>query len=322
MIWLTWRQHRGEAYVIGGVLAALAIFLIVSGRAMATTYDQLGVGRCLGSTVGSNCSDILDAFRQQWGFLLSAMQWLNFIPALIGILVGAPLVARELEHGTHRMVWTQSVPRLRWLAVKLLGVFTGTLLASVILTALLTWWLGPFDTLGGRFNPGSFDFEGAVPLAYMAFALALAICAGTIIKRSIPAMAVTLAGFLALRLPVEFALRPNYRPPISAFTDPLVTGPAVSRQDWVLDSGFADAQHHTIAFRQILDVCMPSGGPPDGTTKLSIFQCAHAHGFMYYVLYQPADRFWLFQGIESAIFGIAAAALLGVTFWWVRSRLS
>ena len=41
------------------------------------------------------------------------------VPAIIGIFWGAPLVARELETGTYRLAWTQSVTRTRWLAVKL-----------------------------------------------------------------------------------------------------------------------------------------------------------------------------------------------------------
>ena len=40
------------------------------------------------------------------------------VPALLGIFWGAPLVARELETGTYRLAWTQSVTRTRWLAVK------------------------------------------------------------------------------------------------------------------------------------------------------------------------------------------------------------
>ena len=40
-------------------------------------------------------------------------------PALIGIFWGAPLVTRELEAGTFRLAWNQSVTRARWMAVKL-----------------------------------------------------------------------------------------------------------------------------------------------------------------------------------------------------------
>lgn len=319
MIWLTWRQHRGEAYVIGGVLAALAIFLIVSGRAMATTYDQLGVGRCLGSTVGSNCSDILDAFRQQWGFLLSAMQWLNFIPALIGILVGAPLVARELEHGTHRMVWTQGTTRLRWLTVKLGLVIAGCLLAEGVFIALLTWWRGPFSRLDSNFSPNAFDLEGAAPLAYMAFALAVAVAAGTLLRRALPAMVLTIALFLGARLPIDTWVRPHYQAPVMATYDLAIGEEPTRLDDWVVDDSFIDSQGHTVDFSSILASCDPNR---EGLLKETLFQCASAHGYKGRVTYQPADRLVTFQAIETALYLAMTAGLLGLTVFWVRRRVS
>jgi hypothetical protein len=48
--------------------------------------------------------------------------------------------------------------------------------------------------------------------------------------------------------------------------------------------------------------------------------CWHEHGVKLVQAYQPADRFPLFQGIETAIFVIAAIALLGLSVWLVRRR--
>src|SRR6185369_14593823 len=39
-------------------------------------------------------------------------------PVLVGVFFGAPLVAREVEQGTHRLVWTQGVTRLQWALAK------------------------------------------------------------------------------------------------------------------------------------------------------------------------------------------------------------
>jgi hypothetical protein len=46
-----------------------------------------------------------------------------------------------------------------------------------------------------------------------------------------------------------------------------------------------------------------------------------SHGFVNVIVYQPGDRFWAFQAIETAIFCGLAAALIGLTVWWVRYRL-
>lgn len=320
MIWLTWRQHRVEAYVVGGVLAVLAMLLILTGRDMASTYQQLGVGACLAHpNQNPNCGQIVGTFLDQYGFIRSAVGWLNLIPALIGILVGAPLVARELEHGTQHLVWTQSVTRWRWLAVKLALILGAALLASALLTILLTWWRWPFDQLGGSFAPAGFDFEGTVPLAYIAFALALAIAAGTLLRRAIPAMVVTLAGFLAVRLPIEFWLRPMYQSPLTSVTgaDPTQTGTSlISRQAWVINQGFADYLGHQVPDDTVFRACFSA------STKSGFFQCVHAHGWLLSTTYQPADRFWTFQSIETGAYVALALALLGLTIWWVRRRLS
>jgi hypothetical protein len=46
--------------------------------------------------------------------------------------------------------------------------------------------------------------------------------------------------------------------------------------------------------------------------------CLVAHHIEYAVVYQPFSRYWAFQGIETAIFGVAALLLLGATVWIVR----
>jgi hypothetical protein len=48
--------------------------------------------------------------------------------------------------------------------------------------------------------------------------------------------------------------------------------------------------------------------------------CMTAHGYREYLAYQPASRFWAFQGIETAIFLVLAAALLGITFWMLSRQ--
>ena len=40
------------------------------------------------------------------------------------------------------------------------------------------------------------------------------------------------------------------------------------------------------------------------------------------VTYQPASRYWRFQGYETAVFAIASLVLIGVSFWWIHRRVS
>ena len=134
-------------------------------------------------------------------------------PALIGIFWGAPLIGRELETGTDQLAWTQSVTRTRWLAVKLAGVGVASIATAAVLSYLLTWWAGPLDHINGnRFAAMTFSSRDIVPLAYAAFAFALGTTAGLLLRRTIPAMAVTLAVFIGIQILVPTAIRPNLLP--------------------------------------------------------------------------------------------------------------
>jgi hypothetical protein len=319
MIWLTWRQHRGETFVIGGVLAALVVLLIVTGRELYAAFDRLGVAGCLAARFDSNCPQIIQAFGNQFDFLRFSVPWLNLVPVLVAMLVGAPLVARELEHGTHRLVWTQGVTRLRWLAVNVGLIVVGCILAEAILVALLTWWRGPFTRLGGSLTTEAFDLEGTAPLAYMAFALAAAIAAGTLLRRALPAMVLTLALFLAVRLPVDNLVRPHYEAPITQTYDLATGDEGIRTGDWVIDDGFVTASGAPADFSQLVSACDPYR---QGLEKQTFFQCAQAHGFRGQIVYQPANRLTRFQASETLLYLALTALLLGLTVYWVRRRVS
>jgi len=319
MTWLTWRQHRSEALVIGGVLATLVVLLIVTGRSIYATFDQLGVAGCLAQRSESNCPQIIQAFGNQFNYLRFAVPWLNLAPVLVAMLVGAPLVARELEHNTHRLIWTQSVTRLRWLTVKYGLVVIGCILAEALLIALLTWWRGPFTRLGGSLTKEAFDLEGTAPLAYMAFALAAAVAAGTLLRRALPAMVLTLALFLGVRLPVEDLVRPHYQPPVTRTYDLATGDEGIRTGDWVIDEAIVNPSGAVVDFSQIVNLCDPNR---QGLEKQTFFQCAGANGFQGRVTYQPADRLVAFQAIETALYFGLAAVLLGLTVYWVRRRVT
>jgi hypothetical protein len=320
MIWLTWRQHRSEAFVVGGALALLAVLLVVTGRDMATAYQQLGVGDCIAHPDHPNCGMTVEVFTQRVSPLVAAVVWLNAIPALLGILVGAPLVARELEQGTHRLVWLQSITRLRWVAMKLALIVGAALLATGLLTVALVWWFGPLHAFGGFYFPLTFDFDGSVPLAYAAFALALGVAAGTVLRSSVPAMAVALAGFVALRLPIELWARPHYLPPITLTGDPGQVDALVPKADWVLSNGWVNLHGHPVHLSEVYETCAPAQAHVDFQGAFTA--CTHAHGWQMYITYQPASRFVLFAQIETAIFAVLALALVALTIWWVRRRLA
>jgi hypothetical protein len=310
MIWLTWRQQRLETLIGAALLALLVIFLLVTGLDMASSYQQLGVAACLTSHTLA-CGDVISAFRDQFGAVNSIVAWFPLLPLVFGVLIAAPFVL-ELEQGTYRLVWTQSITRRRWVMAKLGVLVAAALLVALALTALLTWWRTPFDQLDGSFQPQAFDLEGVAPLAYTVFAVALGLGVGTLLRRTVPAVVIGLVGFLALRLGLETWVRPTYEPPV-------VTSGSFQRPAWVLGQTLHDRLGHPASFLDVLRAC----GVAHGTHSVGITgACIQQHGFVFVTTYQPGDRYWLFQGIESAIFLGLAAGLLALTVWWVRERIA
>ncbi len=313
MIWLTFRQQRLETLIGGAVLAIIAALLLVTGRDMGVTLQHTGAAACLAQHAqNAPCQAIESAFQGQYNALDQSVSWLNFLPPVFGILLAAPFVL-EIEQGTYRLIWTQGITRLRWATIKLGLIVAGAVAVSLTLSLLMGWWHGPLDQLQGQFSPNSFDFEGIVPIAYTVYAVTLGLAVGTMVRRTIPAMAVTLIGFLGLRGVLE-VVRPHYLPPL---VKTMAAGTsAMQRSDWVLDQGLQDRGGHAVRYLDAVRLCGATRG--QGLDAA----CLSHQGIVNAITYQPASRLGLFQGIEAAIFLGLAAALLALTVWWIRYRLA
>ncbi|WP_086850543.1 ABC transporter permease [Amycolatopsis kentuckyensis] len=312
MIWLVWRQHRRQALFTLAALAALAAVMVPTGLSMHAKYDSLGLGACravLGSAsmitqtdAVSRCENLGHEFQQEFGGMVFIAILFVVLPVLVGVFFGAPLVAREIEQGTHRLVWTQGVTRLQWALAKfgLVGAMTAVL--SVGYALGVSWWFQPLVTAStGRLNYLSFDVQGIVPIAYTLFALALGVFAGTYWRKVLPAMGIALVGFAAVRVAIEVLARPRYLPAENVTFAP--TGgqtPNPASGNWVMDVGVRNAAGDLVLPNAQIGPC-PPGGCADTVAGA---------GAQNWVQYQPGDRFWLFQGIETGIFVLLAAALV------------
>jgi hypothetical protein len=254
------------------------------------------------------------------------------VPAVLGALWGAPLVAHELESRTSDFAWAQSVTRTRWLAVKVGWLLLAAAACGGVIAALVTWWCGPHNALeANAFRPGQFDIQGIVPIGFAVFAMALGIAAGTVTRRTLPAIAVALGGFIALRLVIDDFVRPHYVAAVTTYYS--VTGSftpsgsawlfsqgAVSKTGQVVLAGWGDLFPALPASCRRL---IPGSGgptPKSGSSMSAVFSCMRAHGWRGFATYQPASRYWPFQGIETGIYVLLAAALIAVTFVIVRRR--
>jgi hypothetical protein len=310
MIWLTWRQHRKQALFTLIGFAALAALIIPTGLAMRRTFDHLGLPDCLGklghdqfvhADFSNACNTAFKQFNNQYAILSMVASLFVFLPLLVGLFWGAPLVAREIEHGTHRLIWTQGVSRQHWALVKFGLVGAATLVAAIVYGLGMSWWLTPLSQAGNpRFGWLNFDVQGLVPIGYTLFAVMLGIFVGTIWRKVLPAMAASLVGFLGLRIALTILARPRYLPAHTLTFPVQGVSPALNWAlgDWVMSLNVRDATGKVV----LSDAQV--GCPPNAT------ECGgFGPGAYNWEAYQPGSRFWLFQGIETGIF-VALAALL------------
>jgi ABC-2 family transporter protein len=342
MIRVALRQFRTEAIAGLAALAALAIVLVVTGPHLAHVNDAFQHACKAAADCSTAPNPVLGVYMQLQGVLPLIV---TIAPALLGIFFGAPLIARELETGSFRLAWTQSVTRRRWLAVKLGLVGLASMAIGGLLTWMADWWADPLDAAThDRFDPVRFGWHGVVPIGYVAFAFALGATTGVLLRRTVPAMGVTLAGFVAARLAVEHWVRPNLASPLHRSLSLLSTGfgglnlsgnpghalslappPEFIPNGWVLSTAVLDRSGHALTVKRLLHTCpaFRQFPPPSPATMQSAHaRCVHrlAATFRTVVTYQPGSRFWPFQWAELGVFLAAALALCGVTYWWLQRQ--
>ncbi|MGA2529756.1 MAG: hypothetical protein ABSG36_11405 [Acidimicrobiales bacterium] len=322
MTWVTWRQYRYPGVLAAALLGSLAVLLLITGLHAASVWHSV-LARCLkdGSCANLGGSSLSLATPTVAALVVAT----SVVPLLPGLFLGTPMVAHELETGTNQFAWTQSITRRHWLAVR-----TGWLLLAAAglagaVSAVVTWWSGPSNALNAdAFMVNRFDITDIVLVAYAIFAMALGICAGTLLRRTLPALAVTVAGFVGLRALVALWLRLHYMTPVTAIykltTQFTPTGSYLSIGQGMVGPGgkaFVPSGLYGIVSDglPVPPACQNVTGGPG-----SVMSCMASHGYKGYVTYQPASRFWAFQGIETAIFVVLAAVMLGITFWVLERR--
>ncbi|MER5647419.1 ABC transporter permease [Streptosporangium sp. NPDC002524] len=355
MIWLTWRQFRGSAAMMAAVLVVLTAVLALTGPDLASGYAA-GIADC---TPDNTCLDFFDRFFGEYDLLFLALTLVVLLlPALVGLFWGAPLITRELEAGTHLLVWNQSVTRGRWLAVKLGLTGLAAMAAACVCGLAVTWWSAPLDRSAvpemAQMAPVVFGARGIVPMGYAAFAFVLGVTVGMLVRRTLPAMALTLAVFAAIQIAMPLLVRPHLMPPVAGTfelgrenMDGLGAPRGGSLQiflrtsavpghpgAWVLSSKLVDPSGRTLSggdgssgpsstivravpISTTSGPCSPQGLPAGGCIAE-----INRLGYRQQATYQPLERFWPFQWIETGIYALFTVGLTWFSFWWIRRRLS
>ena len=336
MIWFTWRQFRTQAWITVGALAAAGVLLVITGRSIADAYDDANVAAC-----GRDCSSVIDNFLHDarsgaagtvYGLATATMY---LVPALIGIFWGAPLIARELETGTHRLAWNQSVTRTRWLATKLAIVGGATAATVGLLSWAVTSWAHHIDqATGDRIGPELYLARGIVPIGYALFAFILGVTFGMLIRRTVPAMAATLAVYAAALITMQEWVREHLvsashvtRSLDTSSLDRLsISGPGGGEMSVTGSDNVPDAW--ILANKTITATGQVFTGPADpqycgiDASAQACEQWVGTLGLRQDLTYHPASHFWPLQWAETGILLTAALLLAGFCFWWTRRRLT
>ena len=330
MTWLTWRQLRASAATAYATLLLLAILLAITGPALAHLAATAGndfLSRAQNDSADSTLYDI------GWIAVLAA-------PPLIGAFWGAPLISSELAAGTHRLAWNQTVSRTRWLVTKLAVCGAVAMAATGLLSLAVGWWSSPIDkalnATATSVSPAGFWFpriaaetfaaRGIVPVGYTTFAFMLGVTLGLVLRRLLPAMALTGVGYIVVQVVMNLWVRPALLAPehlvmringdfnIDRLGTILPNVPEPGA--WITQEQLIDNAGHAAS--------MPSWAPDCFGNGPGAKACLARMHSMYQVVvtYQPAGRFWTLQFWELGIYLALAVALAAFCAYWIRARVS
>ncbi len=229
---LLWRQHRGQLAWTAILLAiAATVMAVVAHRADRWLADyahwlaqlhaagcQLPVkGNSVVHTPSAACHTLMKrypngpqtSFVHAYNFAIPAFEeGLPLLMVIIGVLVGAPLVAREVEQRTQLVSWTQSVSRRRWYATKT-SILAGCLAVAGLLAGLASDRAQIPLTRGGLTSTRWIWFFSIdlAPAAETVLAFALAAALGAYLRRTLAAIGTALVAFPVLFLLTGWIVR-------------------------------------------------------------------------------------------------------------------
>jgi ABC-type transport system involved in multi-copper enzyme maturation permease subunit len=325
MLLVSIRRMRQESMGIMIALLGVGLIALITGMKMSNEFHASGLADCLAAK--GDCNDLSNEFGDKFNSLQFLIVPLVLMPALLGAFVGAPLVARELESGTHRFLWTQGVTRQRWFVFTAGAALAAAALAGVIYAVIAARWLDITNEVTGERFGQLYDFQGVIPIAASVFAVAVGIACGILIRRTVPAMAATLGIFIVVRVVTGVVLRPHFAAAKTISYPAGPTNPLEQAGAWILSERTLDAAGHevgrngSINVGGFIDQCPNIRQNGEGMPKPEdIDKCLGELGVHTVFKYHPASRFWTFQLIESGLLLGLGAVAIGVAFVALRRR--
>lgn len=188
---LTYRINRFE---VRAILAATIVSVLVTAVILGWIRSS-GYAQCVGGDVQMStvCFEQEDIGRWATRIAGMSLQLAGAFPLLAGLLLGVPLVARELDKGTARLAWSLGPSRGRWYIQRVVPI-----LVLVVLTALTIGLVA--EQLTALFNPGvdlsnsfvSFRGRGLLLATSALLVGSVSVAVGAVVGRQIPTLVLAL----------------------------------------------------------------------------------------------------------------------------------
>ncbi|HUY42334.1 MAG TPA: ABC transporter permease subunit [Acidimicrobiales bacterium] len=213
---MAWRLQRNVYLFFVAVSAVLIAFTITNGlHAQSIRRQWQGIPCHGGNGFAAKYQPFCQALNSEYIRSINSGQylhWMALLPmALLGLVLGANLVASEIDRNTVRTAWTQSITRNHWFAIKVAVGLTSLVLLAVPLCVTASWWINA-SKYTTRLQTNGFTYAGWMPLAVGIFAFAVATIIGTILRRPGWSVAAALVVVLTLMLAVRTDVRTTLVP--------------------------------------------------------------------------------------------------------------
>jgi len=321
LAWVAWLRYRTSLAATLALLALVAAAVLIQGERMRTAYAALEA--CTPPSA-AHCRFAFMTFHDTYGDAGFAGAMFVWVPALIGAFAGAPLLARELETGTFRFAWTQGAGRMRWLIALLVPGALGVAAVTAAFGGLVTWFKQPLVDSGitQRLHGALFPATGVAVIGWGLAAFAIGVLVGLVVRRVVPALAVTLAVWTGLAL-LASTLRGHYEAPLASSSMQLPASDLPIEQ-WWSHGGVRVGAAQVDQVLQAIGVESTNGGSDfrvgPGSASVDPLQYLLQHGYTQWTSYQPDSRYWAFQAIEFAWLAVLSLLLLSATLLLVRRR--
>ncbi|MEU6228680.1 ABC transporter permease [Streptomyces sp. NPDC047042] len=200
LTWTLLRVHRSALWFwLMYVAVAAGVLLWLYGPGANAAMDELVRSGCRDGGAPDLGCDMLGPAGSRWDYTVAlAGGMIALAPILIAAWAGGSLIGRELEDGTARLAWTQSVSPARWLAAKLTVPAVLIIAGMIPLTLLyrMMWAANPElrEFSWHWFDYPVFNANGVLATVYPLFGLAFGALVGMVTRRSLPGLGVSLVG--------------------------------------------------------------------------------------------------------------------------------